>query len=195
MKKDEIKSVALSMFAANGYSGCSIQDIADKVGINKATLYFYFKSKADIFQSILSEHAKLYADSVRSTIEANADQPLEIVLYKVAKTFFDISTTERLLLWKNALLRIIGNADDDVWKASREIVYEQNSEISTSLRSLLSSKSKSSKAEQVKFISTYYLFIQSLTDWLLLNNYTMKNEAKIDFDYLWSSFLNGSRIE
>ena len=194
MKKDEIKSVALSMFAANGYSGCSIQDIADKVGINKATLYFYFKSKADIYHSILSEQAKLYVDSIRTSIEANAHQNLEMTFYRITKAFVETSTTDRLLLWKNAMLSIVGNAEDDVWKHSKEIVFEQTKEISVLLHNMLAAKSKTSKDEQDRFICAFHLLIQSVTDWMLLKKSTLRNDS-IDLDYLWNSFWNGSQIE
>lgn len=41
------------LFAANGYSGTSIQDIAAAVGITKASIYHFFTDKAEIHSTIV----------------------------------------------------------------------------------------------------------------------------------------------
>jgi AcrR family transcriptional regulator len=55
MKKDEIKDSAFWLFSNKGYNGSSVKEIADLAGINKATLYYYFKSKEDLYLEILGE--------------------------------------------------------------------------------------------------------------------------------------------
>lgn len=58
--KKIILDEALSLFAINGYDGVTVSDIADAVGIKAASLYKHYKSKQDIFDSILEETAKRY---------------------------------------------------------------------------------------------------------------------------------------
>lgn len=49
----ELLDVAAEMFAANGYRGTSLVDIGDALGMNKASLYHYVKSKDDLLRRLI----------------------------------------------------------------------------------------------------------------------------------------------
>ena len=51
--KEMILPTALDLFAAQGYEAVSVSDIAGRLGITKAALYKHYRSKRDIFDSIL----------------------------------------------------------------------------------------------------------------------------------------------
>lgn len=51
--KEKITEAALALFAEKGYKGTSVKNIADAVGIKDASLYNHFKSKQEIFDSIV----------------------------------------------------------------------------------------------------------------------------------------------
>src|SRR3954463_5502617 len=53
---DRILSVALRLFAAQGYANTSLREISDELGVTKAALYFHFKTKEDILNGILLGH-------------------------------------------------------------------------------------------------------------------------------------------
>ena len=57
--KEKILLAALELFSSNGYEATSVSDIASKLGITKGALYKHYKSKRDIFDSIL-ERMELY---------------------------------------------------------------------------------------------------------------------------------------
>ena len=50
--RTRIESTALELFIQQGFSATSLQQIADRVGVTKAALYYYFPSKADLARSI-----------------------------------------------------------------------------------------------------------------------------------------------
>ena len=52
--KEKILLEALRLFAANGYEGVSVSDIAGALGITKGALYRHYPSKRAIFDSILT---------------------------------------------------------------------------------------------------------------------------------------------
>lgn len=52
--KERITEKALTLFAEKGYKGTSVKNIADAVGIKDASLYNHFKSKQEIFDSIVT---------------------------------------------------------------------------------------------------------------------------------------------
>ena len=54
-RKQEIIEAAKKRFAKNGYSPTSMDDIAKDVGITKASLYYFFKGKEQIFAAIIEE--------------------------------------------------------------------------------------------------------------------------------------------
>ena len=58
--REKIIYHALKLFAAKGYSGVSMREIAAAVGIQGASLYNHFKGKEDIFNAIFAEMTKQY---------------------------------------------------------------------------------------------------------------------------------------
>jgi AcrR family transcriptional regulator len=54
-KRDEILNEAAKLFRRKGFDGTSMQDIAEKVGILKGSIYYYFNSKNEIFRKVLDK--------------------------------------------------------------------------------------------------------------------------------------------
>ncbi|MBR4658328.1 MAG: TetR/AcrR family transcriptional regulator [Clostridia bacterium] len=68
--RKEILEAALDLFAVNGYEATSISQLADAVGIRKASLYSHFANKQDILDTVVETVLKGYADR---SIFARAD--------------------------------------------------------------------------------------------------------------------------
>src|ERR1700753_1036299 len=54
--RTRIQRVALELFAEQGYEGTSLREIAERLGVTKAALYYHFKSKEDIVRSFTEDH-------------------------------------------------------------------------------------------------------------------------------------------
>ncbi|AUG78013.1 hypothetical protein CFP65_3209 [Kitasatospora sp. MMS16-BH015] len=52
-----IIDVALELFASQGYEKTSLREIADRLGVTKAALYYHFKTKDDIVHGIVQSMA------------------------------------------------------------------------------------------------------------------------------------------
>ena len=52
-RKEEILIVALHLFARDGYEAVSVSQIAGELDMTKGALYRHYKSKRDIFDSIV----------------------------------------------------------------------------------------------------------------------------------------------
>jgi AcrR family transcriptional regulator len=63
--REQIRAVALELFAEQGYEKTSLREIAERLDVTKAALYYHFKTKEDIV-------ASLFAD-----FHADADELLE----------------------------------------------------------------------------------------------------------------------
>jgi len=53
--REDIVGTASHLFSEYIYSGISMSDIAKKLNIIKAALYYYFKSKDEIYREILDK--------------------------------------------------------------------------------------------------------------------------------------------
>jgi TetR/AcrR family transcriptional regulator len=53
--RDQILAAATRLFAAKGFDGTALQDIADAVGVRKASLLYHFPSKDDLRHAVLEQ--------------------------------------------------------------------------------------------------------------------------------------------
>ncbi len=87
MRQERILTGALEVFKSNGLDGATMDEIAQKSGFGKATLYYYFHSKEEVFAAILEDGwQKLWA-SLELVIAGN-DSPRQTfinVLLKIAE--------------------------------------------------------------------------------------------------------------
>lgn len=54
-RRDEILRTAAAVFAERGYHGASMRDIAGRLGVRQAAIYYYYPSKAAILEAICRE--------------------------------------------------------------------------------------------------------------------------------------------
>ncbi|WP_436970665.1 TetR/AcrR family transcriptional regulator [Micromonospora avicenniae] len=53
--RDRIKAVALELFTEQGYEKTSLREIAERLNVTKAALYYHFKSKDEIVSSFVED--------------------------------------------------------------------------------------------------------------------------------------------
>jgi AcrR family transcriptional regulator len=70
--KRELLQAALELFAARGFEGTSVRDIARAVGLSESVLYAHFDSKRAIFDAVFAQLGPLSAVSVLQDVEAGA---------------------------------------------------------------------------------------------------------------------------
>jgi TetR/AcrR family transcriptional regulator, cholesterol catabolism regulator len=51
-RRGEMLDVAARIFSKHGFDGTSIRDIANEVGVQPSSLYYFFKSKEDLFEAV-----------------------------------------------------------------------------------------------------------------------------------------------
>jgi AcrR family transcriptional regulator len=51
--KAQIERAALELFSTQGYEKTSLREIAERVGITKASLYYHYSSKQDLLQNLV----------------------------------------------------------------------------------------------------------------------------------------------
>lgn len=78
----EIVSVATQIFYEKGYQGASLQDLADRVGILKGSVYYYIASKQDLLVAVIEEVHTAGITNIRqlAATEGNALTRLQRVI-------------------------------------------------------------------------------------------------------------------
>ncbi|MBL7255370.1 TetR/AcrR family transcriptional regulator [Paractinoplanes lichenicola] len=76
--RDRVLAVALELFAQQGYQVTSLREIADRLGVTKAAVYFHFRTKQEILTALLRGYADvvvaLVADAERGRPLTAADE-------------------------------------------------------------------------------------------------------------------------
>lgn len=62
--KQRILDASLNLFSINGFEGVSIKQIANQVGIKDSSLYKHFKSKQEIFDTLLDEMNARFEETI-----------------------------------------------------------------------------------------------------------------------------------
>jgi AcrR family transcriptional regulator len=71
--KATILDAAKEVFMQKGYTGTRTQEIADKAGINKAMLHYYYGNKEKLFRVILTEAIQLIAPMIIRSLSSDKD--------------------------------------------------------------------------------------------------------------------------
>ena len=72
--KQEILNTALEMFSVQGFEATSISQLADAVGIRKASMYSHFASKQEILDALMEQTLEGY-EKHSIFAKANGDEP------------------------------------------------------------------------------------------------------------------------
>lgn len=84
-RKQEILSIAGNLFITKGFDKTTINDILNEAGIAKGTLYYYFKSKEEMMDSLIES----YTDDILRRVQTIKEQEESSILEKL---FFILSS-------------------------------------------------------------------------------------------------------
>ncbi len=70
LRKEEIVAEATRLFAERGYEGTSMGDLAERVGLRKASLFHHFESKDVLYATVLSQLLEGVQGAIVSAVDA-----------------------------------------------------------------------------------------------------------------------------
>ncbi len=82
-----IKKAAFLLMAEKGLDKVSMREIAEKVHVTKPVLYYYFKNKEDLCESIIADHEKTFCKKLQ-LVQNTAKGP-EYILYEGLRSHLD----------------------------------------------------------------------------------------------------------
>lgn len=69
-KKEMILEAASQCFARYGFDKTTLDDIGNQVGLNKASLYYYYKNKEMIYAAVIHRESEIFLNSARQKVDS-----------------------------------------------------------------------------------------------------------------------------
>lgn len=91
----EIMAAGLDIFAERGFAAARLEDVAERAGVSKATIYLYFESKADLFAAIVRDIATPRFEAMEALLAAHDGPSAELLDFVIAK-FREIAVETQL---------------------------------------------------------------------------------------------------
>jgi AcrR family transcriptional regulator len=79
-RREELTRIAARLFAAKGYQGTSLADLAQELGVQKPSLYHHIASKEDLLWEVASEGAAAFHAALDGVPDAPAADRIRLAL-------------------------------------------------------------------------------------------------------------------
>jgi AcrR family transcriptional regulator len=165
--REEILRAAMAEFAGHGFGGARMEAIAERSGVNKKLIYYYFAGKDELFLAVLEQ---TYADirAAERALHLEASDPLEAIMSLVAFTWrYYLAHPEFLALLNSENMHRAGHL-----KRSRRI-RQMNSPLIEVLADVLVRGERSGALRPGIDPMQLYISIAGLAYFYLSNNHTL----------------------
>lgn len=115
-RRDEITAAAGRLFLERGYRATSFKDIGEAVGLDRATLYYYFASKQELFQTATATAVRRNTfDAERiAASDASPAEKIEAILDTLLRSYAATDYPYMFIFLQEDVNRIT-QASDDPW--------------------------------------------------------------------------------
>jgi len=170
--KKNIIQAAREFFSEYGYLGASMSDLAAKLNMTKAGLYYHFAGKAEIFKTVLDE---AFTELSQALTEAKNEQTAEKKLEKLIKAYLRFGAREKNLT--KALVLKLAPRDAKIMEHIVELRRQLLDLIQPVIEEVLASK----KIDKPVDSRTYTLLLTGMMDGLLLEYSIFKQKVEPEF--------------
>ncbi len=131
-RKRSILEVAERLFNRLGYENTSMRQIAEEAGSGKASLYYYFKSKEEIFLKVLQKEGSELLAKFHETSKGDISYQEKLINYlKIPLEIFQKHSSLMMSLFFrhhdhhiNKSKNIMSTTKDMYWNKFRELIEE-----------------------------------------------------------------------
>jgi AcrR family transcriptional regulator len=125
LTKLRIREAAVRLFAAKGFEGTGIREIADQAGVRTSALYHYMDSKEELLVDIMVSILEQLIASGKEALDGAATAPSQLValvrahvsLHALARLNAQVGDGELRALGEVSRVRVVGLRDEyeDMW--------------------------------------------------------------------------------
>jgi TetR/AcrR family transcriptional regulator len=120
--RDRILSAAAQAFATRGFDGAKVDAIAARAGVNKAMLYYHFRSKAGLYRAILLDMFTAVADAVARVRDARQPPEAQIRAFIEAVVAQAAARPHFPPIWLRELAEGGRHIDEEIVTAIRRVL-------------------------------------------------------------------------
>lgn len=167
--KDKILEVSLTMFSTSGYDAVSIRDICGEVGIKESSIYYHFKNKQDILDSLMNKFEE-YINSLLLVLQAETGTGRQCLSFE----WMDIYFFDRYLFdpFCNKMMRLMlieQFHNEKIREAYERWLFTEPREIQTSVFLMLAKVGIMSNADATRLGLDFHAYMTMLTFKYLLH--------------------------
>ncbi|MBE6087263.1 MAG: TetR/AcrR family transcriptional regulator [Clostridium beijerinckii] len=162
--RDKIFYTSFRLFLENGYEATNIRDICKEVGVKASTIYFYYKSKQDLFFYIYDYIYKDYIDYMESIETMDKNIPLKEKMYTLLKKKIEYYVSD--ISKRKFILRCHMFPPEDIASAIREKYKFYIAEENKIILDIMGNPQYNDKFI-TKNINSYLIKCKKLEDYLL----------------------------
>ena len=184
-RKEEILIVALHLFARDGYEAVSVSQIAGELDMTKGALYRHYKSKRDIFDSIVKRMEQQDSEQAREnevpeeSIEKTPEEYQNISFddfVEYSKSMFEYWTEDDFASSFRKMLTIEQFRSEEMQNLYQQYLVSGPAEYVKDL--FKNMKIKNPEEEAVKFYANMFFYYS------VYDGATDKTKAKCQFEYM-----------
>ena len=125
LRKKRILDGALEVFHKSGIEGSTMDEIANQAGFGKATLYYYFSSKEEVFCAIMEKGWKPLWEDLEDTIHSEDSSNNELFIDALCKVSNIILKDKNLYRFLFTAPKAITNMPENLqtWRVYQNRLY------------------------------------------------------------------------
>jgi AcrR family transcriptional regulator len=115
---------ATELFIGQGYRKTSVDEVAERAGVAKGTVYLYFKTKADLMVQAIVEEKKQYIVMMKPVLESPPRQRLKKYIRLAFVMVREMPLMSKLLSGDREVLLVLEEMDVDIRRQVLEFQTE-----------------------------------------------------------------------
>ena len=165
--REEILRAAMAEFAARGFGGARMEAIAERTGVNKKLIYYYFAGKDELFLAVLEQ---TYADirAAEQALHLETSDPVQAIRSLVAFTWRHYLAHPEFLALLNS-----ENMHGGAHLRGSKRIRQLNSPLIATLRAVLDRGERTGAFRAGVDALQLYVSIAGLAYFYLSNNHTL----------------------
>ena len=185
---EKIKSISLKAFAARGFDGISLENIASQVGIRKSSIYTHFKNKEDLFLSVFEEALRLDSIALKNLVKDFKESEPKENLYSLFQFYCQQYRADAVKSEFQLIKRAMLYPPENLREQLKEMFLAHEKEINSNLALILAEGIESGQFRRIEIYELYMMFYVFVDGLFIESHYYPDHVYNERFIAVWQFF-------